>query len=220
MADGFIQLPADSTGKKLRTRDRGTVGHDQYVVPTDLRIVSYIGRAAALAVPGRAGTAGQKIFAIHNATGSTVLVQVNRIWYDVMQTAAKVVEPAKVRLERFTAVPTNGTAATKVPIDTSQSSSASVTVWSDASADGTGSATALTITLLSPAQILVEEWAARALTLVGYEQFDRPTTLDTAPVTLRALEGLVIFLDYTVATANPTTDRWLVGVEWDEYTLA
>lgn len=220
MADGFIQLPADSTGKKLRTRDRGTAGHDQYVVPTDLRSVSYSGRVSSLATPGRAGTAGQKIFALHNATGSAVLVQVNRIWYDVMQTAAKVVEPAKVRVERFTAVPTNGTALTKVPLDTAQSSSASVTVWGDASADGTGSTTALAVTLLSPVQILVEEWAARALTLVGYEQFDRPVVLEETPVTLRALEGVVVFLDYTAATANPVTDRWLVGAEWDEYTLA
>lgn len=219
MADGFIQLPSDGPGKKLRTRDRGVAGHDQYVVPTDLRAVSYKGRASSWAIPGRAGTTGQKIFALHNATGSAVLVDVKKVWYDVMQTAAKLIEPAKVRAEKFTTVPTNGSAVTKAPMDSALSSSASVTLWQDAQSDGTGSGTALTVTLPATRQILAEEWAARALTLTGYEQFDRPVVLEGSECTLRALEGIAVFLDYTVAGANPTTDRWLVGCEWEEYTL-
>jgi len=100
----------------------------------------------------------QKIFAIHNATGSGVLIDVDKIACDVMQTAAKVVEPAKLRLWKFTAVPTNGTAGTKVPEDSNLTSAATVTVWQDSSADGTGSATTLTVTLPA-ATVLSEEWA-------------------------------------------------------------
>jgi len=37
-------------------------------------------------------------------------------------------------------------------------------------------------------------------------------------VVLRPLEGLVVFLDYTLATQNPTTDMWIVGCRWEEYT--
>jgi len=183
--------------------------------------VSYMGRAAAFVTPGRAGTTGQKVFAIHNATGSKVIVDVDKITTDVMQTAAKLIQPAKVRAQRFTAVPTNGNSIGKVPEDTSLSSDGSVTVWGDASADGTSSTTALTVTL--PAnQVVTQEWAARALTLVGYEQFDKTYFFDNENevITLRALEGIAVFLDYTVAGANPITDMWLVSARWTEYTVA
>jgi len=33
------------------------------------------------------------------------------------------------------------------------------------------------------------------------------------------LEGICVFLDYTVATANPITDKWLVSCRWVEYTV-
>lgn len=183
--------------------------------------ISYIGRASCFATLGRAGTTGQKIFAIHNATGSKVLVDVQKITVDIMQTVAKVVEPPKVRLWKFTAVPTNGNAVTKVPEDSNLISNASVTLWQDSSADNTGSTTTLTVTL--PAGTFMDqEWAARALTLVGYEQFDKSQFLvdEDDVFTLRPLEGLCVFLDYTVATANPTTDKWLVNCRWIEYTMA
>ena len=191
----------------------------QRVSPISEKQVSYIGRCATFATLGRAGTVGQKIFAIHNATGSPVLIDIDKIACDVSQTAARVVEGAKLRLWKFTAVPTNGTAVTKVPEDSSLTSSASVTVWQDASADGTGSGTTLTVTLPA-ATILSEEWAPRALTLVGYEQFDRAIHFDGEGevITLRPLEGICVFLDYTVATANPITDKWLVSCRWIEYT--
>lgn len=182
---------------------------------------TYVGRASTFKTLGRAGTAGQKIFAIHNATGSGVLVDVDKITVDVMQTAAKVVEPPAVRLWKFTAVPTNGSAVTKVPEDSNLASNSSVTLWQDASADNTGSGTTLTVTLPA-ATVVTQEWAARALTLVGYEQFDKGIYFDGADelFTLRPLEGLCVFLDYTAAVANPVTDKWLVNCRWFEYTAA
>ncbi len=220
MADGFIQLPADSTGKKLRTRDRGAVGHDQYVVPTDNRLVSYKGRAATFKTPGRAAVS-QKILSIHNATGSAVLVDVTKVRVDLLSTVVKlitVVQPV-IRLYRVTVLPTNGTALTKVPLDTALSSSASVTVLGDSSADTTGSATTLTATI--PAgNIMAEVYAPRFITAAGYEMIDTVEFLVGDAVILRPLEGLVVFLESAVVTTGiPATDMYLAYVDWDEYTL-
>lgn len=221
MADSFIQLPADSSGKKIRTLDRGTPGHDQYVIPTDGRLVTYRGRVCTFRTPGRAGTAGQKLFALHNATGSTIKVDVEKICIDMVQTVIKAVTvlPPVIRLWKVTVLPTNGTAGTKVPEDSSLSSSSSVTVFGDASADGTSSASALTATL--PAgTIIAEEYAPRLITAAGYEMFDRTTFLEQDPeiITLNALEGVVVFADYVLATQNPVTDMWIVSARWTEYT--
>lgn len=182
------------------------------------RIVTYKGRVSTFKTLGRAGTTGQKVFAIHNASGSNIIVDVEKVLVDVMQTAARVVEPPLVRMWKFTAVPTGGNAITKVPEDSAMSSNANVTTWQDSSADNTGSGTTLTITL--PAgTVLSSSWGARALTLTGYEQFDREVFFEDedAALTLRAGEGVAVFLDYTVATANPVTDKWAISARWTEY---
>lgn len=191
----------------------------QRVSPIDERQISYLGRVSTWKTLGRAGTVGQKIFAIHNAAGSPVLVDVDKISIDVMQTAARVVEPPLVRAWKFTAIPTGGNAITKVPEDSILSSNSAVTLWQDSQADNIGSTTALAVTLPS-GTITSETWGARALTLVGYEQFDREWfyASDDEKVTLRPLEGIAIFLDYSVATANPITDKWTVTCRWIEYT--
>lgn len=216
-AEGFVGLPADGTGKKLRTYDKGTAGHDQFVIPTTERTLTYRGRANSFATLGIAGTTGHKLMTLHNASGSSVLVDVQRVWTDVMQTAARVVEQAKIRVHRITALPAGGTAFPKVAMDSAQTSSSSVTLLQSTASD-TGTATAITATI--PANsVLVQEWAPRALTMTGYEQYDRSVYFEGDPVRLRASEGICLELVYTVATASPTTDKWLYGVEWDEFTL-
>jgi len=181
--------------------------------------VTYRGQVATFRTPGRAGTAGQKVFALHNATASSVLVDVQYVRLDLGVTVVKAVTvlPPLIRLHRFTAVPTNGTAGAKVPTDTNQSSSASVTVWQDASADGTSSAAALAVTI--PAgQMLREEFAPRLITAAGYEISDRIDLVENRVITLRALEGIVVELAYVLATQNPITDMWTVAAAWEEYT--
>jgi len=195
----------------------------QRVSPISERQVSYIGRCATFRTPGRAGTAGQKIFAIHNATGSNVLVDLEKITVDIVATVVKAVTvlPPVIRAWKFTAVPTLGTAGTKVPEDSNLTSNASVTAWQDASADGTSSASALTVTLPA-ATVITEEFAPRLITAAGYEMFDRTTFFegDDERITLRPLEGACVFLDYVLATQNPITDMYTVGVRWVEYTVA
>jgi hypothetical protein len=187
------------------------------------RQTTYLGRAATFRIPGRAGTAGQKLMAIHNSTTSSVLVNVKKITVDATATVVKAVTvlPPVIRLWRFTAVPTNGSALGKVPEDSSLTSSASVTLWQDASGDGASSATALTVTLPS-ANIMAQSFAPRLITAAGYEMFDREVFLENVDdaITLRPLQGVCVFLDYTLATQNPTTDMWIVGLEWEEFTAA
>lgn len=173
------------------------------------------GTVHSFRTPGRAGTTGQKIFALHNATGSTKIVHVKNLFVDLTCTVVKAVTvlPPVIRVHRFTAVPTNGTALTKVSKDTALTLDAAITAWCDASADGTSSATALTVTI--PANsCIAQEFAPRLITAAGYEMFDRTILLNEQDIVLRALEGVVVFVDYVLATQNPTTDMWLAGCDW------
>ncbi len=224
MAEAIIQLPADGVGSKTRTRSR-TVGsntvHEPYVLVQDPRLITYFGRANTFRTPGRAGTTGQKLFAIHNATGSSIKVDIEKVTVDIVNTVVKAITvlPPVIRAWKVTVLPTNGTALTKVPRDSTLSSSASVTVFGDASADGTSSASALTATL--PAgTILSQEFAGRFVTAVGQEVMDRIEFFSGTDelITLNALEGVVVFADYVLATQNPITDMWVVGCKWTEYT--
>lgn len=177
---------------------------------------TFRGRVQTFRTPGIAGTTGQKIFALHNATGSTKVVRVNQITVDLAVTVVKAVTvlPPLIRMHRFTAVPTGGTALTKVAKDTALSSNASVTAWGNTASDG-GASTALTVTI--PAgSLLSQEFAPRMITAAGYEMADRLEFLVDKAIVLRALEGIVVNLDYTLATQNPTTDMWIVGCDWYE----
>lgn len=215
---GDIDSSATS-GVEVRGYRRGTLSTDswdQYVIPTTDRIISFRGRCGTFRQLGIAGTAGQKLFSIFNAVGSAVLVDVEALTFDVYQTAARVVAPPILRVHRITTAPTGGTAVGKVAEDTALSSSASVTVLQGTASDG-GAATAI-VSTPAAGTIVTQEPVARALTLVGYEQFDRGDFLQGGPITLRAGEGLLMNLDYTVATSNPVTDNHIVTARWTEYT--
>lgn len=209
-------------GIEARGYRRGTTGTDswdQYVVPVEDKIISYQGRANTFRIPGRAGATGQKLMSLHNATGSTILVSVDQVRLDMAATVVKAVTvlPPIIRLHKVTVLPTNGSTLAKVGMDSSQTSSSSVTLLQDASADGTLSGTALTATL--PAgSIITQEYTPRLITAAGYEMYDRTEYLSSNAVTLRALEGIVLFLDYSVATQNVATDMWIAGISWREYT--
>jgi len=219
MADSSIAITAGS-GTNVDTYTVPSGDHRQVVIAGDHG--AYAGHAATFRIPGRAGTAGQKLFSIHNATGSSIVVEVHKIVVDLVQTVIKAVTvlPPVIRLWKVTVLPSNGTACTKVSEDSSSTAtSSSVTVLQDASADGTSSGTALTATL--PAGTIVgEEFAPRLITAAGYEMFDRTEFMsdELESIVLRPLEGLVVFADYVLATQNPVTDMWLVGCRWEEYT--
>jgi hypothetical protein len=228
MPEDFVQVAPDSTGAKIHTRSRvigANTVEEQFVIVQEEKIVTYQGRFASFRIPGRAAVS-QNLAAIHNATGSAILVRVNRVIIDWLSlTAGKVatIQSPIVRVRRFTALPTSGNAGTKVPRDSALSSNASLTLWQDASSDRTGSGTTLTITA---GNILGEANAPRLLTAgtaasMSYEQADPFIFFQgESDVILRALEGLVITAeDAIVTTGNPATDYWTVVIDWDEYTL-
>lgn len=195
------------------------VASDQSAIPVSMAAASVLfrGRISTFRTPGRAGTVGQKIMSLHNATGSTVKVYVTKIVADLVQTAVKAVTvlPPVIRLWKVTVLPTNGTALTKNQIGGTTTSNASVTALGDASADGTGSGTTLTATLPAGA-ILTQEFAPRLITAAGYEMADRVEFNLDGEIELDALQGVVLFLDYVLATQNPTTDMWIASAEWYE----
>lgn len=188
-------------------------------LPVSGRSYLFQGRSCTFRTPGRAGTAGQKLMSIHNATSSPVFVDVTKVFVDLNCTVIKAVTvlPPLIRLWKVTVLPSNGTSLAKTKIGGTTTSNASVTVLGDASADGTNSGTALTATL--PAgTFITQEFAPRLITAAGYEMADRVEFLGGGEcVKLDALEGLVLFLDYTLATQNPTTDMWIAGMEFREY---
>jgi len=219
MADSNVPITAGS-GTTIDTYQLAGGDHRQYVIPAEHG--GYRGWASTFRTPGRAGTTGQKIMSLHNATGSTIVAEVQKVVVDLVQTVVKAVTvlPPNIRLYKVTVLPSNGTALTKVAVDSSAAAtSASVTCLQDASADGTSSATALTATLPAGA-VVTGEFAPRLITAAGYEMFDRTEFLtgSSESVVLRPLEGIVLMLDYVLATQNPITDMWVAGVRWEEYT--
>lgn len=201
-------------GTSVKTKQVGSDHYQEVLVRQEVE-ATFRGKATTFRTPGRAGTTGAKLLTLHNATGSTKIVHINQLWVDLTCTVIKAVTvlPPQIKIHRFTALPTNGTALTKAKKDSTLTSSASVVVTGDASADGTLSASALAFT---PTELLTQEFAPRLITAAGYEMFDRTTLLEGADVVLRALEGIGIELSYVLVTQNPATDMWIAGVDWYE----
>lgn len=224
--DGGNSLTVDSPGiptalgqNTMANSMPVVIASNQSAVPVSMSAASVLfsGSASSFRTPGRAGTAGQKLMSIHNATGSAVTVSVKKLCVDMYATVVKAVTvpPPLIRIWKVTVLPTNGTTLTKNKVGGTTTSSASVTVLGDASVDGTNSIPLLTATL--PAGTFIEQkFASRIITAVG-EVNTRIIHFDFEDgITLAALEGLVIFLDYTVATMNPTTDMWAASIQWTE----
>jgi hypothetical protein len=107
-----------------------------------------------------------------------------------------------------------------VAVDSAQTSSASVTVWNDASADGTSSTTTLTAT---PGTAGWQQFAMRMHTAAGQVLMDDeavvPLLSADDPVILRASEGLLVSVVAAATTSNPTTDQMIVQCMFEEFTL-
>lgn len=217
MAGSNVPITAGS-GTLVDTYQVGS-DHRQLIIPSDHG--GFRGRFTTFRTLGRAGTAGQNLAAIWNATGSTIAVDVNFVGVDLVQTVIKAVtvEPPLIRLIKLTTIPTNGSAGSKVSEDSGlAATSASVSTFQDSSAENTGSGTTLAFTQTAATSGLTQEFAPRLITAAGYEPADRVEFLNGGPITLRAAEGVGVRLDYTLATMNPVTDKWAVTFRWEEYT--
>ena len=216
------------SGVEARGYRRGsasTDGWDQYVVPVRDRITTFNGRASTFRVPSRAA-ATQNVLSLYN-NSATVIVAVNRILFDMYQltAGALTVHPPIVRTSRFTTLHTNGTAVGKVGLDTTQTSDSAVTVLGDASADGTSSGTALTVTI--PANnVLTQEFGSRIAGGAGtnpiFEPADRMEFFVGQPdVILRQGQGINLHLVFQTAPVAGTATvglHYIGVVDWEEYT--
>jgi hypothetical protein len=178
----------------------------------------YSGFVSTFTTPGRAGTAGQKIFSIHNgaADASPTVVSVSKVSVSMYATVIKAVTmaPPIVRLWKVTVAPTGGDLITKVVDNTDGEAADSLVVCrQDASANVTSSSGALTATL--PAGTFIKSIPASRIITAVASDVPQLVTFDLGkPIKLRNVEGLVVFLDYTDAGSNPITDMWTVNCEF------
>src|SRR5688572_13159070 len=110
MADGFVQLPPDGAGKKLRTRDRGAAGHDQYVSLTAAD--TWVAYADAVAF-----AANKHHIALFNAAGSAKVLRVKKLFAVNLQTGTVTGVVARFDIRRISAA-SAGTTITPVAHDT------------------------------------------------------------------------------------------------------
>lgn len=219
---GVADQPAGAGVTEVRVRERtvgGSTVAEQYVIPQNERVASYKGMVSTFRIVGRAATT-QNLFTIFNAAGSTVLVAVRRLSIQMDATAALAAVAKTIKTSRITAAPTNGTALTKVPFDSTLTSSASVDLRNDASADGTNSATTLTATA---GNVGWSQFVMRMHTVVGQVLMDDeaciPSLCAEDPIYLRAGEGLLVQIVAAATTSNPATDHHIVNCMWEEFTL-
>ena len=216
MAESFIQLPADSTGKKLRTYEKGTAGHDQYVIPTTERKLVGVYAAASFRLVGAAASP-TNLLTIQNTTGAANLVAVRRIAVDVSDSATTADLVQKyVRLWHLTGVtPTGGTLATKHKFDSVDAASqANTEVRFPASADGTASAITHALPTTNPMR---EQAHPIVLTGAGQWLTDdlEVQRVTDPPLILRATETLLV----AIVGNSATHLHYTVKVAFEEFTL-
>ncbi len=200
-----------------RTVDGGTYA-EQYIIPISERVASFKGMAGSFRTVGNAASP-QNLLTIENAAGSSVLVALRRITVQMDATAVLVAVSCQYKTARTTAVPSAGTALTKVSFDSAQSSASQVTVRGATASDG-GAATAITATAGSTGW---HQFAPRMHTLVGQvlmeDQSLLPTLVAEDPIILRAGEAIVVQVINATAANNASTNNYLVNVMWEEFTL-
>lgn len=227
MAEGFVQVAPDSTGARIRTRRR-TIGVDavdeQYVIalPTE-RVTSARAYVTSPRTINRASATAQPVFTLWN--GGTNLVAVRRLTCEADSVTASAALSPYLRLYRIAAAPTGGTACTKVPQDTNDTTSAGIVATSDAASDGASAATALAATP-SPAGVAWQQTIPRWHTLVGYGAVpllnllpDDASFMQEAPLILRPSQGLMVRLEAAAAIATAGTFSLYMKCAFGEFTL-
>jgi hypothetical protein len=221
MSESYIQLPADSTGKKVRTRQR-TVGantvEEQYFIEQSERVASFKGLATTFRTLGT-GATPQNLFSIENAAGSTVLVAVRRTSVQLDSTGTLIAVATQVKTSRPSVFPSGGTPLSKVAFDSTQTSSANVICRGATASDG-GGASAITATAGTAGW---HQFVMRVATQVGQILIDDepmvPMLCADDPIILRANEALLVQLVQATGTNNKSTDHYIVNCMWEEFTL-
>lgn len=214
MPEAVIQLPADGTGKNVRTRSRtvsATTVHEQYFIPQRQRVLSgvYLAQTGAHVIAATADTAPAGRWFLFNPVGSTVLVALRRVSYcSQLGSALAATSSPRLTLRLFTATGT----ASGASITPGKQDSTAPTATAKLRSANTG------LTITSGADIYSFLPTASA-TAVGYAPpgaIEYEPQEDGMPV-LRAGEG--IYLTQADAGTASDTRRYLTNIAWEEFTL-
>lgn len=210
MVEQYVQVAPDSTGAKLRTRER-TIGanvvEEQYVILSKDPVVTSRSWCSTFRIPNR--VASHPIFTIWNGHATNIL-SVRRLSLEaemITATAQAAATPTTVcRLYRITAAPTGGAAVTRVQQDTNEALGTGVTVLQDATADGTSAATALAATVTANAyawvQLLPRLGAAGSANPAVMSMIPDDSALNAEdPIFLRPSQGLAVRYETVGGTA-------------------
>lgn len=118
MAESFVQLDPDGTGKKLHSSDKiigANTVHDEVVVQGEPYLASYVITSANVLSPSMA-TAGDHLLAIQAGASLNVYIRRILIAQRGLATAAAI---APIQLLRLTTAGSGGTVLTPRPLDTS-----------------------------------------------------------------------------------------------------
>lgn len=223
MPESFVRLPPDSTGRKLRSRQR-VIGADTveepYHILTSERVISAEVMTSTWRTPGAAALL-HNLFTLENTAGSAVLVALRRLSVQLDATVLLAAVAPTVEFSRASAMPSGGTVLEKNRFDTAETTVANV-VARGATASHGGAATAITASPVAG----VAAWSQltmRMHTLVGQIVMDDesviPALCENTPIIIRPGEAVLARVVAAVATSNPATNHWLINAEWNEYTV-
>lgn len=223
MPTSFIGLPPDSTGKKIRSRQRtegANTVEEQFFIPTTERVVQCEVMTSTWRTLGAAAVT-HNIFTLENTAGSAVVVALRRLSVQLDATAVLTSVAPTVNLYRTTALPTGGTVLAKTMFDTNETSAANVVARSATASNG-GAATAITATPVAGTAAW-GQFTMRIATAVGQIVMDDqslvPTLAQDTPMLIRPGQAILAQVVASVATSNPVTNHWVINALWEEVTF-
>jgi len=219
VGEQIIQLPADSTGKKVRTQER-TVGantvQEQYVIVDSPRVRTggyhaHTGNHTIQAAATNGTSTGFWWF--YNPVGSTQLIEIVKVTFSTSETTALAnLTSPRVLLSGFTFTGTPGGAAiTPKKVDTTDPAATAILMTTQVT-----SVVALTQAMYAHLAVCVQSGSSGGPGVPSAEKYPDDADLDMRPV-LRAGEGIVCYQpDAGVAS---DTRKLITNLMWKEYTV-